>query len=108
MDRLARMSSGLRRFRDHESGAVAIEFVLVAPIFLFLVFAIFETAILYTIATVMEGEVALASRSIRTGQLQQDADPESAFTEILCSNLDNVLSCDDVIVDDDRALLHLF
>jgi Flp pilus assembly pilin Flp len=76
---LATTGNGLRRFRDHESGAVAIEFVLVAPLFLFLVFAIFETAILYTIATVMEGEVALASRAIRTGQLQQEADPETAF-----------------------------
>lgn len=96
---LATTGNGLRRFRDHESGAVAIEFVLVAPLFLFLVFAIFETAILYTIATVMEGEVALASRAIRTGQLQQEADPETAFTEVLCSNLDNVLNCDNVIVD---------
>ncbi len=75
------------------------EFVLVAPIFLFLIFALFETAILYTIATVMEGEVAQASRSIRTGQLQQEADPRAAFREILCSNLDNVLNCDAVIVD---------
>lgn len=95
----AKIGSGLRRFRDHESGAVAIEFVLVAPIFLFLVFALFETAILYTIATVMEGEVAQAARTIRTGQLQQEADPRTAFTEILCDNLDNVLNCDNVIVD---------
>lgn len=99
MGLLANLRGGLVRFRDHEHGVAAIEFALVAPIFLFLIFAILETSILYVVATVMEGEVALAARTIRTGQLQQEADPETAFTQILCSNLDNVLNCDNVIVD---------
>jgi Flp pilus assembly pilin Flp len=97
--RCSRLHRALDRFRRHESGAVAVEFVLVVPLFLFLVFAILETSILYTIATVMEGEVAIAARTIRTGQLQQEADPETAFRTILCSNLDNVLNCDNVIID---------
>ena len=80
---LASINAGLRRFRKHESGAIAVEFVLVAPIFFFLIFAILETSILYTIAIVMEGEVALAARTIRTGQLQEEADPETAFRDIL-------------------------
>lgn len=99
MGLLTIMGGGLRRFRKHESGVAAVEFVLVAPLFLFLVFAIFETSILYIIATVMEGETALAARAIRTGQLQQEADPETAFRETLCRNLGNVLNCDNVIVD---------
>ena len=96
---LVSIRKALHRFRKHERGAIAVEFVLVAPIFFFLIFAILETSILYMIATVMEGEVALAARSIRTGQLQQEADPETAFRQILCSNLDNVLNCDNVIID---------
>ena len=95
----ARLQGPLGRFRRHERGAVAIEFVLVAPIFFFLIFATLETSLLYVVATVMEGEVAIAARTIRTGQLQEEADPEAAFTEILCSNLDNVLNCDNVIID---------
>lgn len=91
--------AGLARFRRHESGVVAIEFVLVAPVFFFLIFAILETSILYVVATVMEGEVALAARTIRTGQNQQEADPETAFRETLCSNLQNVLNCDNVVID---------
>jgi Flp pilus assembly protein TadG len=54
---LVRIRKALHRFRKHERGAIAVEFVLVAPIFFFLIFAILETSILYTIATVMEGEV---------------------------------------------------
>jgi Flp pilus assembly protein TadG len=93
------MCRALGRFGRHKRGAIAVEFVLVVPIFLFLVFAILETSILYVIATVMEGEVSLAARTIRTGQLQQEADPEAAFRSILCSNLNNVLNCDNVIID---------
>lgn len=96
---LQRFGSSLARFRRHESGAITIEFVLVAPIFLFLIFAILETSILYVVATVMEGEVSLAARTIRTGQNQQEADPETAFRKTLCSNLDNVLNCDAVVID---------
>lgn len=97
--RCSSLRRALDRFRRHESGAVAVEFVLVAPIFLFLIFAILETSILYTIATVMEGEVSLAARTIRTGELHQQADPETAFRSTLCSNLDNVLDCDNVVID---------
>ena len=93
------LREGLGRFRRHEGGVVAVEFVLVAPIFFFLIFAILETSILYIVATVMEGETALTARGIRTGQLQQEGDPQTAFREALCSNLGNVLSCDDVVID---------
>ena len=71
-----------RRFGRDEGAVAAVEFALVAPVFLFLVFAILETSILYIIATVMEGEVALAARQIRTGELQQDADPEDGLPHV--------------------------
>jgi len=88
-----------RKLRRREEGVTAIEFALVAPIFLFLVFAILETSLMYVVANVMQGEVALATRSIRTGQLQEGGDALGTFTENLCDNLNNVLNCDDVIID---------
>jgi len=88
-----------RRLIDNRSGVVAMEFILVAPILFFLVFAILETAFLYLTATVMEGEAAAAARAVRTGMVQQDADPAAFFEETLCRNLDNVLNCDNVVFD---------
>ena len=88
-----------RRIRRREDGVTAVEFAMVAPVFLFLVFAILETSLMYVVATVMQGEVALATRSIRTGQLQQEDDALAAFREALCDNLENVLDCDNVIID---------
>ncbi len=61
-----------RRIRRREDGVTAVEFALVAPVFMFLVFAILETSLMYVVATVMQGEVALTTRIIRTGQLQQE------------------------------------
>ena len=89
----------VRRLVKDRSGVAAMEFVLVAPVFFFLIFAILETSLLFLTATVMNGEVSAAARSIRTGNLQMEDEPEDAFYELLCSNLDNVLDCDKVIVD---------
>ena len=88
-----------RKLRRREEGVTAVEFALVAPVFLFLVFAILETSLMYVVATVMQGEVALATREIRTGQLQAGEDALGTFTENLCSNLSNVLDCDNIIID---------
>jgi Flp pilus assembly protein TadG len=88
-----------KRLLNNRSGVVAMEFVLVAPILFFLLFAILETSILYLTATIMEGEVAAAARTIRTGTAQQDADPAAYFEEVLCKNLNNVVNCDNVVFD---------
>jgi hypothetical protein len=87
------------RLGADRSGVAALEFILVAPVLCFLLFAILETAFLYLTATVMEGEVATAARAIRTGNVQQDGDPAAFFQEALCRNLDNVLDCGNVIID---------
>jgi Flp pilus assembly protein TadG len=88
-----------RKLGADRSGVVALEFVLVAPVFFLLLFGILETAFLYLTATVMEGEVAAAARAVRTGNVQQDDDPAEYFQEVLCRNLDNVLDCDNVVID---------
>jgi len=80
-------------------GVVAMEFILVAPVLFLLLFGILETAFLYLTATVMEGEVATAARAVRTGNAQQDGDPAAFFRETLCKNLNNVLNCDNVVID---------
>jgi len=89
----------LRSIRRRDDGATAVEIALVAPVFLFLLFAILETSLMFVVATVMQGEVAIATRIIRTGQLQNDDDALGTFTETLCANLNNVLTCDNVIID---------
>ena len=89
----------IRRFLKARSGVTAVEFALVAPPFLMILFGTLETSLMYFIATTMEGEVQTAARQIRTGNVQVADDPLEAFRDLLCENLDNVLACDAVAID---------
>ena len=65
----------LRRFARSKAGVTAVEFALVAPPFLMLLFGTLETSIMYFVATNLEGEVQVAARQIRTGNVQASANP---------------------------------
>jgi Flp pilus assembly protein TadG len=66
-----RVSAGrllLRRFRRSQDGATAVEFAFVAVPFFALLFAIFETALMFWTNQVLEESLSQVSRSLITGQ----------------------------------------
>jgi len=87
------------RLRRDRRGVTAIEFALVAPILFTVLFGTIEIAMMYYVATSMEGEIQIAARQIRTGNVQGAADPVEEFRTLLCDNLSNLLNCDSVIID---------
>jgi Flp pilus assembly protein TadG len=89
----------LRRFARSKAGVTAVEFALVAPPFLMLLFGTLETSIMYFVATNLEGEVQVAARQIRTGNVQASANPVETFRDLLCENLGNLIACDTVAID---------
>lgn len=58
----------LRRFRRSEQGATAVEFGLVAVPFIALLFAIFETALMFWTSQILEESLSQVSRRLLTGQ----------------------------------------
>lgn len=71
-----------------ERGAVAVEFAMVALPFLFIVFSIFELALVLLIFSTLENGVADAARTIRTGTFQNGSTPTvSTFTTAVCNNM---------------------
>ena len=72
---------------------------MILPLFLFIMFGIFEVAMLYFVAAALEGQVAEASRQIRTGTVQKADDPLEAFRELLCGPLEMAINCDRVVID---------
>jgi len=86
-------------FRRCRRAVTAVEVALVMPMFAFTCFAVIETAILYFVATTLEGRIAEASRQIRTGNVQGAEDPLTAFREILCGETGSLVACDDVVLD---------
>lgn len=58
----------LRRFRRSQDGATAVEFAFVVVPFLMILFAIFETALMFWTSQVLEESLSQVSRSLVTGQ----------------------------------------
>lgn len=89
----------LRRFLRDRRGVTAVEAAMIMPVFLLIIFGIFEVAMLYFVAAALEGQVSEASRQIRTGNVQGEDDPLAAFRALLCGPLSIAIDCDEIIVD---------
>ncbi len=82
-----------RRFGRNRRGATAVEFALVAPIFLALLFAIMETALMFFAGQVLETATQDTARLIMTGQAQNGGMTQAQFKEQLCSRLVALFDC---------------
>jgi Flp pilus assembly protein TadG len=89
-----------RVLRD-DRGSILIEFALVGPIFLMLMLGIIELGIMLFAQTVLDGAARSAARMIRTGQVQANATPQTAFQTALCNGMRSLMPppCSAVIYD---------
>ena len=81
------------------SGVVAVEFALVLLPFALVLLAIIETGYVALTRTVIDGAVASASRQVRTGIVQQSADPLDTFRTTLCEEVNLIVNCNLVVLD---------
>ncbi|MDJ1157651.1 pilus assembly protein [Chelatococcus sp. SYSU_G07232] len=86
-------------FRRDRRGATAIEFALVALPFAALLFAVLQTAIVFTAGQVLETAVTDAARLILTGRAQNGGFDAARFKQELCAHLPAFVSCDKVAID---------
>lgn len=82
MNRVQR--AGGRRFLKCRSGSSAVEFALVAPLFLALTFSILEAGYFFFVESAVDAANAKAARLIRTGQAQSNAISRDAFFDEIC------------------------
>jgi hypothetical protein len=80
-----------------QSGSAAVEFAIVAPIFLVMMFSMFEVGWFYFANSVVDAAVADAGRLVKTGQLQTFSnDPEEQFDllyETVCDIVQTFGAC---------------
>jgi Flp pilus assembly protein TadG len=91
---------GVRRFAAVlrcRRGVAQIEFALVAIPFMLLLVGTLEIAVMFFTDSVIEGATKEAARQIRTGQVQESADPEAAFRAKLCKELFGIIDCSKVV-----------
>ena len=93
----------LRRFLVRDDGSVGIEYAFVVMPFLMLLLGILEVGLAMFVSTQLQGATAEAARQIRTGNIQNNADPVTAFRDLLCDGLVAAVECDERLVMDVRS-----
>lgn len=86
--------AGLFKRRRAKSGATAVEFALVAPIFFVMIFAIIEAGAVYIGEAWMQYATSDVGRMVRTGQIQLQNIDQTTFRNMVCARLNPYLACD--------------
>lgn len=86
-----------RRFLGDSRGSAAVEFAIIAPIFLGLMFSMFEIGWFYFANSVTDAATTTAGRLIRTGQVQKwsgsDEEVFKQFYDTICDVVDSFGEC---------------
>jgi len=99
----ARFQSFCRRMRaDANKGSVAIEFAMLAPVFLLILMATIETGIVFFAQTTLQNAVNDAARLVKTGQTACFTQDVNGACQVITSDQFRKQICDEVIV-----LLHV-
>ncbi|MFZ5617571.1 MAG: TadE/TadG family type IV pilus assembly protein [Pseudomonadota bacterium] len=80
----ARHPQAGQRFVSCRRGSSAVEFALIAPLFLALTFSVIESGYFFFIDSAVNAANAKAARLIRTGQAQTGAISRDAFFDEIC------------------------
>jgi len=96
----------LRRFGRSQDGATAVEFGFIAAPFLMLLWAIFETALMFWTTQVLEEAVTQASRAVLTGESRalytsgSAAVNTTAFRDAVCARAPlGLIDCSKLAID---------
>lgn len=83
-----------RRFVRSRSGATALEFAIVAPVFLVALVGTMEVGIAYGAQASLQNSANAAARLVRTGQAQGGSLTQTQFHDVICANIQPLLACD--------------
>jgi Flp pilus assembly protein TadG len=84
----------LSRLKKSKAGSAAVEFAMVAPPFFLLLFATFDTALMFFANTTLENGITAAARLIRTGQAQTANMTQQQLRTMICDDINMLLACD--------------
>ena len=88
-----------KSFGRTSSGAAALEFAIVAPLFLLLLFGIIAVGLVFAGNMTLENAIAQGARKIRTGEAQSQGFDAGKFKSEVCKFLTAPLSCGGLKLD---------
>jgi Flp pilus assembly pilin Flp len=75
-----------RNFRKEQRGVAAVEFAIIAPVFLILIFGIIEVSSILYVTMVLEGATTTSSRLAKTGYQAQGATRQDMIYDMIKQN----------------------
>lgn len=92
---LRRIYRSITIMRRDERGATALEFAMVAPLFIAMLFMIIQLAIIFWIEQVLDHATGQVARLVRTGQAHAMSTPLTAdnFRDKICENMAGAFNC---------------
>lgn len=88
------------RARRDRSGATAVEFAVIAPVFISIMLATIQVAIVWFAKTELQSATETAARLVFTGQTSTSSyNSEAKFLTSLCANLPVIIQCGGVMVN---------
>lgn len=88
-----------RQFRAAKGGATAVEFAMVAPVFLFMIAGIVEYSLYYFKTSHLKHVLYEASRNIQTGEVSAADNPQVYFQTEYCKDVRFLASCSSISFD---------
>ncbi|KRQ04895.1 TadE/TadG family type IV pilus assembly protein [Bradyrhizobium manausense] len=85
-------------FRNDENGANAVEFALVAPIFIALLVGIIQIFLVFFGQQLLQQVVQQSARQIMTGQVQEAGMTQTQFSTLVCSQVRIIFSCNNLMI----------
>lgn len=86
----------LKRFRRDKNGAASVEFVIIAPVYLGIMFSMFEAGWLMTQSMMLERALDVTVRDLRLG-LQADTSHQN-FKNLICDKASIIRDCEENVL----------
>jgi Flp pilus assembly protein TadG len=86
-------------FRDDVRGATAVEYAMIAPVFITMVLGLVEFSLYVFNRNYVKHVLYETARNISTGEIQSADSPPAAFKEAYCSHSGALLSCERLLFD---------
>jgi Flp pilus assembly protein TadG len=96
---LARRIRYIERFRLARNASTAVEFAMIAPLFIGLLISVFETGIFFFAQQNLQAAAVQAGRSFLTGQAQSGGLTQSQLIGNICPSIQVLFTCSSLMVD---------
>ncbi|RXH20411.1 TadE/TadG family type IV pilus assembly protein [Bradyrhizobium guangzhouense] len=98
VSRQRRLRKRFAAFRRDESGANAVEFALVAPIFIALLVGIIQIFLVFFGQQLLQQVVQQSARQVMTGQVQTAGMTSTQFSTLVCSQVRIIFDCSKLMI----------